>query len=184
MDRRRVVDEARRDELVPFLPHAVDRGEPRLRGIVGSGEVLARSRSRPALPQERPHVGHQAERHRIVAADLLGIDVDMDQFGRRDGEGIAGIHDDDVRSSKRTPSARRRRPAAPRRWPGRCRRATAAERQRMVGVDGADAAHRCATGICSSSASSSSSSPAPPYLTPWPTRSPGARRPAACRWPF
>ena len=42
------------------------------------------------LPQEGAHVGHQAERDRIIAADLLGIDVDMDQPRRRDGEGVAG----------------------------------------------------------------------------------------------
>ena len=42
-----------------------------------------------ALAQEGAHIGHQAERDGIVTADLLGIDVDMDQFRRRNGEGIA-----------------------------------------------------------------------------------------------
>ena len=42
------------------------------------------------LAQEGAHIGHQPERDRIIAADLLGIDIDMDELRRRDGEGIAG----------------------------------------------------------------------------------------------
>ena len=42
------------------------------------------------LAQEGAHIGHQAERDRIVAADFLGVDVDVNEPRRRNGEGIAG----------------------------------------------------------------------------------------------
>ncbi len=42
------------------------------------------------LPQEGSHIGHQAECDGIIAADFLGVDVDMNEFRRRDGEGVAG----------------------------------------------------------------------------------------------
>ena len=52
-------------------------------------ERLAPVEFRQHLAQEGPHVRHQAERDRIVAADLLRIDVDVDELGRRDGERVA-----------------------------------------------------------------------------------------------
>src|SRR5947208_12265376 len=35
-------------------------------------------------------IGHQPERHWIIAGDLVGIDVDVDELGRWNGERIAG----------------------------------------------------------------------------------------------
>ena len=89
MDRRGIAREARRDEFFPFRAIAVDRTQPsgaggRRFGLGFAGVELAQH-----LPQERAHVRHQAERHGIVAGNLLGIDVDVDELGRRDREGIA-----------------------------------------------------------------------------------------------
>ena len=115
----------------------------RRRGIVGSGRLLASRDLGQHLAQERAHVRHQAERDRIVAADLLRVDVDMDQFGRRDGEGVAG----DPRRRGAVVEAhaeREQHVGLPRRAVGLVGAAARQqpERQRMVGVDGADAAHR------------------------------------------
>ena len=90
VDRRAVVAEARCDERVPF---ACD--SPRWRRAMlararrASLSVLARIELRQHLAQERAHIRHQPERDRIVARDLVGIDVDMDELRRRNGEGVA-----------------------------------------------------------------------------------------------
>ena len=93
------------------------------------------------LPQEGAHVGHQAERDRIVAADLLGIDVDMDQPRRRNGEGVAG--NPRARGAVVEPHAHRQQHI------GLTRRVVGlvvpgardeAQRQRMVAIDRAEAA--------------------------------------------
>ena len=116
------------------------------------------------LPQEGAHIGHQPERDRIVAADLLGIDVDVNEPGRRNGEGIAG-----------NPRARRavvEAHAERQQHVGLARGVIGlvvagagdeAERQRMIAVERAKAAGPdAATGICRRSASFSNSSAAPP----------------------
>ena len=90
MDRAGFIDEARCDEALPLSPVTGDGRQPfaAVRGNVGN--VLATVEFAQNLPQEGADIGHQAERDRIVAADLVGIDVDMDELGRRDVEGIAG----------------------------------------------------------------------------------------------
>ena len=80
IDRLGVVGEARRDQLVPFLAVAVDLGEPLLAGLGLFGEVLAAIEFGEDLAQEGADVGHQAERDRIVAADLVRIDVDVNEL--------------------------------------------------------------------------------------------------------
>jgi hypothetical protein len=54
------------------------------------GDIAAAVKLAKELAEESSHVRHQPECDGIIAADLLRIDVDMDQPGRRDGEGIAG----------------------------------------------------------------------------------------------
>ena len=90
MDGRGVVVKAGRDEGVPFPPPAGDGGKPALARLGDRAGVRAAVELGVDLPQEGADIGHEAERHRIVARDLVRIDVDMDQLGRRDGEGVAG----------------------------------------------------------------------------------------------
>ena len=105
IDRRGVVGKAGRDELVPLLAIGIDLRQPFLARVGLLGQIGAAIEFGVNLPQKGAHIGHQAERDRIVAADFLGIDVDMNQSCRRNGEGIAGIHELEVRSSKRMPIA-------------------------------------------------------------------------------
>src|SRR5687768_10098727 len=90
MNRARIVEEPWGNELLPLLAIAVDPGKPfaprsrrLLSGIAGVelGQKLAK---------ERPHVRHQPERDRVVAPDLLRVDVDVNELGRRDGERVSG----------------------------------------------------------------------------------------------
>ena len=159
--------------VVPFLAIAVDGVEPFLsRRGARRQTSLRRVELGQHLAQERAHVRHQAERDRIVARDLVGIDVDVDELGRRDGERIAG--QPRARGAVVEAHAERQQHVGlPRRVVGRDRRRCARRGRAPSGcfaVDGADAARRSATGICSRSASASRSAAAPPYFTPWPTR--------------
>jgi len=87
IDRRRIVGEAGRCEFLPFAAVTVDGRKPLpARRIADNFPRLELGQN---LPQERPHVSHQPERHRIVARDLLRVDVHVDQLGRRNGERIA-----------------------------------------------------------------------------------------------
>ena len=76
-------------KLVPLALVALDRLEP-AHARLGHVARLAAVELGQHLAQEGAHVRHQAERHRVVAGDLLGIDVDVDQPGRRDRERVAG----------------------------------------------------------------------------------------------
>ena len=95
------------------------------------------------LAQEGAHVGHQAERNRIVAADLLRIDIDVDQLRRRDGERVA--RDPRARGAVVEAHAERQEHVG---LAGRVVRLVVAaardeaERQRMAGVDRAEPARR------------------------------------------
>ena len=58
---------------------------------VGAGggsvaHVSAGIELRQQLAQERAHIRHQAESDGIIARDLVGIDIHMDELGRRNGE--------------------------------------------------------------------------------------------------
>ncbi len=124
VDRGGVVDVAGRDFGLPFAPPAVDRGEPGLPRRRDARRV-ARLDLGEKLAQEGAHIGHQAERDRVVAGDLVGIDIDVDQLGRRDGERVARESTTTRcgrRTARRAP-ATRRLGASPR-WPGKARRAT------------------------------------------------------------
>ncbi|OIQ63383.1 hypothetical protein GALL_550760 [mine drainage metagenome] len=90
IDRRSVVRKAGSNELVPFLAIGVDLRQPFLAGIGAFGQVGAAVEFGVNLAQKSEYVGHQAERDRIIATDLLGVDVDVNEPGRRNGEGIAG----------------------------------------------------------------------------------------------
>ena len=105
IDRARIVLEARCNMRVPFPAIAVDRGEPfRARG--GNTAAVARViELRHELADECAHVGHQSQRNRVVARDLIRIDVDVNEPGRRNGEGISGQPGARRAVSKRTPSA-------------------------------------------------------------------------------
>ena len=89
VDRRGVVGKPGGDKLVPILAIGIDLLQPFLAGIGAFGEVDAAIQFGMNLPQEGTHIGHQAERHRIIAADFLRIDIDVNEFCRRNGEGIA-----------------------------------------------------------------------------------------------
>ena len=89
IDRGGVVGKSGGDELVPLFPVAIDLRQPLFAGIGFFREVATAIEFGMHLPQEGVHIGHQPERDRIITADLFGIDVDMDQPRRRDGEGIA-----------------------------------------------------------------------------------------------
>ena len=151
-----VVGKAGRDKLVPFLaiavdlPRAISCARPRL--PVG---ILAAVELGQHLAQEGAHVGHQPERDRIVAADLLRIDVDVDELRRRDGEGIARESTNSTcgrRSARRAPAARR--PGASRGWPGSGRRARPGRAQADDWLSMAPSPLTdAATGICRRSAS-------------------------------
>jgi len=142
MDRRRIIGKARRDERVPLLAIAVDGAEP-VRACRRLAHVPARVDFRQQLAQECAHVRHQPERHRIVAGNLIRIDVDVDEPGRRDREGIA-----------RQPGTRRAVVEAHAEREQHVGRASGViglirtvagdetERQRMLGIDGAGAARR------------------------------------------
>ena len=124
IDRLGVVGEAGRDELVPFLAIAVDLREPLLARVELLVDVLAAVEFGEHLAQEGAHVGHQPERDRIIAADLVRIDVDMNELGRRNGEGVAG--NPRTRGAVVEARAERqqaRRPAAWRGWRDSGRRA-------------------------------------------------------------
>jgi hypothetical protein len=90
IDRLAIVAEAGRDQPVPFLPIAVDRVQPFLPCVGALVQVPSAIELRMHLAKESAHVRHQPKRDRIIAADLLGIDVDVDKPGRRNGEGIPG----------------------------------------------------------------------------------------------
>src|SRR5947208_1128478 len=90
VDGRAFVLEARSDQRLPFLAVAHDGIEPLFARGSALAESLARVEFGEHLAQEGAYVRHQAERDRIVARDLLGIDVDVDELRRRDREGIAG----------------------------------------------------------------------------------------------
>lgn len=90
IDRRGIVRESRRNEPVPLLAIAVDGLEPFLACIGALVEIAASIELREHLPQEGAHIRHQTERNRIIAADLLRIDVDVDQPCGRNSEGVAG----------------------------------------------------------------------------------------------
>ena len=89
VDRRGVVGKARRDEPVPLLAIGVDLRQPFVAGVGALGEIGAAVEFGMKLPQEGTHIGHQAERDRIIAADLFRVDIDMNELGGRNGEGIA-----------------------------------------------------------------------------------------------
>ena len=93
------------------------------------------------LPQEGTHIGHQPQCHRIVAADLLGIDVDMNELRRRDREGITG----DPRTRRAIVEAhaeRQQHVGLPRGVIGLVVTGARhkAERERMIGIERAHAA--------------------------------------------
>ena len=79
IDRRGVVGKAGSDELVPFLAIGIDLRQPFLARIGAFGQIGAAVEFGMDLAQEGAHIGHQAERDRIVAADFLRIDVDMNE---------------------------------------------------------------------------------------------------------
>ena len=143
IDRLAVVGKAGRDQLVPFLAIAVDHAKPFLAGIELLVDILAPVELGEHLAQEGAHVGHQAERNRIIAADLLRIDVDVNEFGRRNGEGVA--------RNPRTRGAVVKADTERQQDVGLARRVIGlvmaaardhAERERMMGIDRAEPAHR------------------------------------------
>ena len=88
VDGRRVVGHAGGDEFIPLGPVGLDLGKPFAVGLRRAGMMFPPVEFANDLAEKRPHIRHQAERHRIVAPDLLWIDVHMDEFRRRDREGI------------------------------------------------------------------------------------------------
>ena len=152
------------DELVPFQAIAVDRHQPFLARVGALVEVGAAIELGENLAQERPYVSHQAERDRIIAADLLRIDVDMNELRRRNGEGIA--RNPGTGGAVVEAHAERKQHVG---LAGGVVGLVVAgagdqtERQRMLGIDARrDPLADAATGICRRSASRSSSSQAPP----------------------
>ena len=96
------------------------------------------------LPQKGAHIRHQAERHRIVAPDFFRIDVDVNEPRRRDGEGIAG----DPRTRRAIIEAHaegQQHVGLPRGVVGLVMSGARhqAERERVIGVDGAKPAGGC-----------------------------------------
>ena len=90
VDRRGIIGEARGDECVPLAAVSIDGGEPfRARGR-SIADAVTGIDLRQHLLEKGAHVGHQPERHWIIAGDLVGIDVDVDELGRWNGERIAG----------------------------------------------------------------------------------------------
>src|SRR5260370_1051855 len=90
VDGRAVVHETRSDEGLPLLAIARDGIEPFGASRRLGADALARIDFAENLAQERAHVGHQAERPRIVAADFVPGDVHVDEPRGRDRERIAG----------------------------------------------------------------------------------------------
>ena len=86
VDRSTVVRSARRDKRIPLLAIAFDLVEPSSAGGDSVAHVSAGIELRQQLAQERAHIRHQAESDRIIARDLVGIDIHMDELGRRNGE--------------------------------------------------------------------------------------------------
>src|SRR5262249_14575672 len=78
--------EARRDVCVPLAAMPIDGGQLfRARGGRIANAITA-IELRQHLLEKGTHVGHQPERDRIIAGDLVGIDVDVDELGRWNGE--------------------------------------------------------------------------------------------------
>ncbi len=75
--------------LLPFPAIALDGCQPLPARGRNLGDVAAAVEFGQQLAQESAHVRHQPESDGIVSADLVRVDVDMDQPGRRDGEGVA-----------------------------------------------------------------------------------------------
>ena len=122
---------------------ALDGVEP-LRARGGRiADTVAGVELRQHLVQEGAHVRHQPERDRVIAGDLVGIDVDMDELGRRDGEGVAG--QPRARGAVVEAHAERKQHVGGARGVVGLIGAVAGdepERQRMTGVDRAGAARR------------------------------------------
>jgi len=101
-----------RGQRICPIPGDRYRSAPAISAGVGlPGEIGAAIEFGMQLPQEGAHVRHQAECYRIVAADFLGIDVDVNQSRRRNGEGVR--ESTNSRCGRRTasPSPATRRPA-------------------------------------------------------------------------
>ena len=89
VDRGAVVAPSRRDERIPLLAISVDRLEPLRAGSIAVAPISPGVELSEKLAQERAHVRHQAESDRVVAGDLVGIDVHMNKLGRGNGERVA-----------------------------------------------------------------------------------------------
>jgi hypothetical protein len=83
IDRPAVIAEAWGDQLVPFFSVAVDGLEPLVPRVGALAEIGPPVQFGVQLAQEGTHIGHQTERDRLVAANFLGIDVDVNEFGRK-----------------------------------------------------------------------------------------------------
>src|SRR5579864_6879062 len=90
IDRRRVVGKSGRYELVPFLAIGVDLGEPFLPCVGPLREIGAPVELPMNLTKEGADIRHQAECNRIVTADLLGIDIDVNETRRWNRERVTG----------------------------------------------------------------------------------------------
>ena len=89
IDWRGLVLHPRGDEGVPLGAIGIDLGQPLPARARRAGIVAAAIELSQELAQEGTHVGHQPERDRIVAADFLRVDIDMDELRRRDRERVA-----------------------------------------------------------------------------------------------
>ena len=102
-DRRGVDVEIGPRELLPRRLPFLDLGVPGFERIAALGRAALQLGQQ--LAQEGARVGEDAEVGRIVAAELVRVDVDVDQLGVREIPRVAGIHDEAERSSKRAPMA-------------------------------------------------------------------------------
>jgi hypothetical protein len=144
IDRLAVIAEAWGDQLVPFLSVAVDGLEPLPPRVGALAKIGPPVQFGVQLAQEGTHIGHQTERDRVVAANLLGIDVDMNEFGRGNGERIA--RNPRTRGPVVEAHAERQQDVGLARRvvrlvvPAACHQPQC---QGMMGVNGAEAAGRC-----------------------------------------